>query len=99
MKYFFIGPIIFLCSCSSNEKKVTEHVPVKSGDVNIAYDLKGSVTLRSFLSMVGLSTKNTGNHKKIFLVKDLEQLPLILADTGKVEKTVIAGPSTIMLMM
>jgi len=42
MKYFFIGPIIFLCSCSSNEKKVTEHVPVKSGDVNIAYDLKGS---------------------------------------------------------
>jgi len=42
MKYFFIGTIIFLYSCSSNEKKVTGPVPVKSGDVNIAYDLKGS---------------------------------------------------------
>ena len=42
MKYFFIVTIIFLSSCTSNEKKVAEHVPVKNGDVSIAYDLKGS---------------------------------------------------------
>jgi pimeloyl-ACP methyl ester carboxylesterase len=42
MKYFFIASIIFLCSCTSNEKKVAEHVPVKNGDVSIAYDLKGT---------------------------------------------------------
>jgi len=42
MKYFFIGAIIFLCSCASNEKKVAKHVPAKNGDVNIAYDLQGS---------------------------------------------------------
>jgi len=42
MKYFFIGVIIFFCSCASNEKKPAEPVAVKSGDVNIAYDLKGS---------------------------------------------------------
>src|SRR6185295_13912404 len=30
------------CACTSNERKLPEHVLVKSGDVNIAYDLKGS---------------------------------------------------------
>src|SRR5678810_35702 len=30
------------CACTSNEKKIAEHVPVKSGDVAIAYNLKGS---------------------------------------------------------
>jgi len=42
MKYFILSSVIFFCSCTSGEKAVREHVPVKSGDVNIAYDLKGS---------------------------------------------------------
>ena len=42
MKYVFITTLIVLCACASNEKKVPEHVPVKSGDVNIAYDLRGT---------------------------------------------------------
>jgi pimeloyl-ACP methyl ester carboxylesterase len=42
MKYFFIAAIIFIGSCMSNEKKTAEHVPVKNGDVDIVYDLKGS---------------------------------------------------------
>src|SRR5215467_2931113 len=42
MKYFFIAGIVFLCSCTSSEKKVAEPVPVRSGDVNIAYDRKGT---------------------------------------------------------
>jgi pimeloyl-ACP methyl ester carboxylesterase len=42
MKYFFIAAIIFLSSCRSCEKGAMEHVLIKSGDVNIAYDLKGS---------------------------------------------------------
>jgi pimeloyl-ACP methyl ester carboxylesterase len=42
MKYFFIAALIFICSCKSNEKKVIERASVKNGDVNIAYDLRGS---------------------------------------------------------
>jgi pimeloyl-ACP methyl ester carboxylesterase len=42
MKYFSIVPIVLFCACTSNEKKIAEHVPVKSGDVAIAYNLKGS---------------------------------------------------------
>jgi pimeloyl-ACP methyl ester carboxylesterase len=42
MKYLFLAPFIFFCACASNERKLPEHVLVKSGDVNIAYDLKGS---------------------------------------------------------
>jgi pimeloyl-ACP methyl ester carboxylesterase len=42
MKYIFSATLIVLCACASNEKKAPEHVPVKSGDVNIAYDLRGT---------------------------------------------------------
>jgi len=42
MKYFFIAGIVFFSSCASQEKKIAEHVPVKSSDVNIAYDLRGT---------------------------------------------------------
>jgi len=42
VKNLLIAGVIFFCSCTTKEKKITGHVPVKSGDVTIAYDLKGS---------------------------------------------------------
>jgi len=41
MKYFLILVIIFYFSCTFNDKKEKDHVLVKNGDVNIAYDLRG----------------------------------------------------------
>lgn len=41
MKSVIVAMVILLSSCSS-KKTSTEHVPVKNGNVNIAYELKGS---------------------------------------------------------
>jgi hypothetical protein len=62
MKYSIAVLILFLLSCSS--KKERAHVPVKNGEVNIAYDLKVMEILPLFLFMGGPSTKNIGNHRK-----------------------------------
>ena len=42
MKYFLFVAILLLGSCTSKDRKQRDHVPVKSGEVNIAYDLNGS---------------------------------------------------------
>ncbi|MEO6721272.1 MAG: alpha/beta hydrolase [Ferruginibacter sp.] len=41
MKYLIAALVIFLISCSS-KKTARSHVPAKSGEVDIAYDLKGN---------------------------------------------------------
>jgi len=71
MKYIFIAAIILLYCCSPNEKKAKEQISVRNGDVNIAYDLKGSGDTMIVFVLAGRLIKNIGNHRKIFSTKDL----------------------------